>query len=454
MRRPLVPAFVAPLVALAAASLLLAACSSDPAITPTAQPTAAEPTTAPQTNSPSPTAPGPSVGPLVTTPLTVANGTKPGAANGQSLQIPQGWTAEVWANVPGARLAAWSLDGALLVTSAAKGTITRLTPTSPGTAPTAKTLIKGLNSPQGVAIALNGKVLVVGEGTRIVTYDYRDGDVSNRRVIVDNLPTGGHGAKGIAVNGDTVYYSLGSSGNRVPEDRTAMPQRASVWQVGLDGQGNSIVATGVRNGMALAIAPDHTLFTGVNQMDNQPYPFDDGTGDYGKEVPEYINENPVDQVTRLTQGIDLGWPLCVPDTRETPDLLSVPFVNDPEFNAQGDELDCASLPPTMLGLPAHSAPLGLSFTAGTGLERVIGSGALITTHGSWNRESPRSPGVAFSPWDSATNSLGATVPLVGGFQSDAGGRWGRSVDAVVGPDGSLYVTDDAVGLVYRVTPGA
>ena len=108
----------------------------------------------------------------------------------------------------------------------------------------------------------------------------------------------------------------------------------------------------------------------------------------------------------------------------------------------------------MLGLPSHSAPLGLSFTAGTLLERQIGSGALITTHGSWNRETPRAPGVAFSPWDSATNSLGATVPLVGGFQSDDGDRWGRTVAAVVGSDGSLYVTDDEAGLVYRITPGS
>jgi len=429
--------------------LSLAACTPHPTVTPTAQPTTTPP---PQTISPAPSSTDRSVGPLVSTKLTVAEGTDPGAAKGQSLDIPQGWTAEVWANVPGARLATWSPDGRLLVSSAARGAVTSLTPTTPGKAPAVKILVDGLNSPQGLGFALNGKELVVGEGTQIVTFDYLDGVAKNATVIVDNLPTGGHGAKGIAVNGDTVYYSLGSSGNRVPGDRNADPERATIWQVSVQGDGNSIVATGVRNGMALAIAPDRTLFTGVNQMDNQPYPFDDGSGNYGKEVRDYINENPVDQVTRVTQGVDLGWPFCVPDTRNSPDLLRVPFVNDPEFNPDGARLDCASLPATMLGLPAHSAPLGLSFTARTPMESVIGSGALITTHGSWNRESPRAPGVAFSPWDNVRNTLGATVPLVGGFQSDAGDRWGRSVDAVVGPDGSLYVTDDAAGLVYRITP--
>ena len=398
--------------------------------------------------------PNPGVGPLAATPLTVAEGTIPGLANGQSVEIPQGWTAEVWANVPGARLATWTPDGKLLVSSPDRSAVIALTPTEPGKAPTQETLIDELDKPQGLAFTSDGTALVVGESTRVVAYDYKDGKVSNERVLADNLPTGGHSAKGVAVDGDTVYYSVGSSNNRIPGDRTASPARATIWQVNIDGEGNSVVATGVRNGMALAIAPDHTLFSGVNQMDDQPYPFDDGSGNYGKQVPEYINENPVDQVSRVTAGAELGWPLCVPDTRATPDLLNIPYVNDPQFNADGSQLDCAALAPTMLGLPSHSAPLGLSFTAGTPLERQIGSGALITTHGSWNRETPRAPGVAFSPWDSTTNSLGATVPLVGGFQSDNGDRWGRTVAAVVGSDGSLYVTDDEAGLVYRITPPA
>jgi glucose/arabinose dehydrogenase len=272
-------------------------------------------------------------------------------------------------------------------------------------------------------------------------------------VIVKNLPSGGHGAKGIAVKGDMVYYSLGSSGNRTPADRTAMPKRATIWRVGLTGTGNTAIAKGVRNGFGLAIGPGGWVFTAVNQMDDQPYPFKDSSGQYGNRVQSYINENPVDQVTRITMGIDLGWPYCVPDTRKTPTLLKVPFVNDPEFNPTGGKINCAKLPKTMLGLPGHSAPLGLNFTTGTKLAPVIGTGALITTHGSWDRTPPRAPVVLFSPWNSSTKSLGATVPLVGGFQNSDGSRWGRCVDAVVGPDGSLYVTDDAAGLVYRITPG-
>jgi glucose/arabinose dehydrogenase len=435
------------LVARAALVILaVTGCTAEPGPTPTATDTLL--TTPPSAS----TVPDPGVGQLVAVPLTVAEGTSPGSAQGQSLNIPQGWTADVWAKVPNARLAAWTPDGGLLVSSAKTGTIVELTPAGDGKAPTASDLLTGLNGPQGLAFALNGKLLVVGESDKIVAYDYLDGTASNPRTLVDNLPTDGHGAKGVAVNGDTVYYSLGSADNRDPNGRKGNPERATVWQVGLNGKGNSMVATGVRNGFALAIAPDKTLFSAVNQMDNQPYPFKDGSGNYGKVIQDFVNENPVDQVARLTQGTDLGWPFCVMDTRATPTLQDIPYVNDPENNPTGTRLDCSSIPNVMLGLPAHSAPLGLTFTAGTSLEPVLGSGALITVHGSWNRTPPREPGVYFSAWDLATNTLGVPVPLVTGWQSDAGDRWGRSVDAVAGPDGSLYVTDDTAGLVYRITP--
>ena len=179
----------------------------------------AEPTSA---TTPSRTGLTLSVGTLVSTPLTVATGTNAGSAQGKSLKIPQGWTAEVWANVPGARMAAWSPDGKLLVSTGDSGTIKILTPTSKGKAPTIKTLLSGLPGIQGLAFAKSGTVLVMGENTRIVTHSYSKGKVTNGKVIVNNLPSSGHGAKGIAVKGDNVYYSLGSSGNRVP--RTAPPR--------------------------------------------------------------------------------------------------------------------------------------------------------------------------------------------------------------------------------------
>ncbi|KHK97996.1 sugar dehydrogenase [Microbacterium mangrovi] len=408
----------------------------------------------PSAATPTPTPPAPAAGaPGTLSPvrLSVAAGTDPGAAAGRSLSLPRGWTGAVWANVPGARVAAWSPDGRLAVSTGGRGDVVLLTPASGTRAPGAAILLRGLQDPQGLAFTVQGgrTVLIVGEGTRITAWDYSDGRVSNHRVLVAGLPDAGHGAKGVAAHGDAVFYSIGSSGNRVPSDRGVSPQRATVWRVGLDGHGNRIVASGVRNGFGLAIAPDGTLFTAVNQADEQPFPF---PGDrFGQVVREYVNENPVDQVSRLTSGIDLGWPYCVPDTRHG--VTEVPYVDDPEFNPGGKALDCSRLPPTMVGLPAHSAPLGLAFTRDTSLQQTLGDGALIALHGSWDRQPPRAPSVVYSAWDAARAALGASTPLVTGFQDADGSRWGRSVDAVPGPDGSVYVTDDLAGLVYRLTPG-
>ncbi|EME18462.1 PQQ-dependent sugar dehydrogenase [Rhodococcus triatomae] len=449
MRSPRVPSRTRLTVALTGALLLgVCACGSQGTGTGTG---AASTSPSAITGTP---ATGLGVGALGPVGLTVTEGTDAGSAEGRSLDVPPGWTAEVWADVPGARLAAWAPDGSLVVSTGDRGVVTRLRSASDGSAPVSSLLLDELDDPQGVAFAdRNGRaVLVVGEDTRIVSWDYTDGTVSNRRVLVDGLPSSGHGRKAVTVRGDTVFYSLGSSGNREPADRTEDPQRATLWQVRLDGTGNGVVATGVRNGFGLDVAPDGTLFVAVNQSDNQPYPFRDDDGAYERLVREYVDENPIEQVSRVTPGTELGWPLCVPDTRGG-GVTEVPYVNDPVTNANGQELDCAGIPDTMVGLPAHSAPLGLEFTAGTALEPVLGSGALITAHGSWNREPPRPPFVAFSRWDDATATLGAPVELVTGFQLDDGSRWGRAVTSVPGPDGSLYVTDDEAGLVYRLTPG-
>jgi glucose/arabinose dehydrogenase len=396
------------------------------------------------------------IGPLSPVPLIVAEGADAGAARGRSLNLPAGWTAQVWANVADARLAAWAPDGRLVVSTGGRGVLAILTPGVGGRAPLVATLLDGLDNPQGVAFAERDgrRVLIVGEETQLVAFDYAEGKVSNRRVILGGLPGGGHGSKAVAVAGGTVYYSLGSATNRSPSDRTSTPQRAVVAQVGLDGTGNKTVATGVRNGFGLAIAPDGTLFVAVNHADNQPYPFRDSTGQYGQTVREYVNEHPNEQVSRITPGTDLGWPYCVPDSRGRDDLTNLPYVNDPVNNPDGAALDCARIGSTMVGLPAHSAPLGLAFTHGSALPGSVKAGALITAHGSWNRQPARPPYVAYSPWDSATKTLGAATELVTGFQDGDGSRWGRSVTAVPGPDGSIYVTDDHAGLIYRLTPAA
>ena len=86
--------------------------------------------------------------------------------------VPEGWTLSVWARVPKARLAAWTPDGALLVSVPASGQIVKLTP-KPGAAPQQSTLLEGLDQPHGMAFA--GSTLYVAESDQIDAYDYADG---------------------------------------------------------------------------------------------------------------------------------------------------------------------------------------------------------------------------------------------------------------------------------------
>ncbi len=449
------PGFPVRALALASVAMLAACAGSEEPPVATADATASPETVSPSAASPSgaPTAQpstSPSLPPLAARPLTVVAGVDAGSAEGREVAIPVGWTAEVWANVPGARLATWTPDGRLLVSTGDRGDVVALAPQGDG-APEQSTFLTVRDNPQGLAFAQadGGDVLVLGESTRIVAFDYDDGAVGNERSLTDGLPGTGHGAKAVVVDDGDVYFSLGSESNRDPADRESDPERAVIASVPLTGAEHSVVARGVRNGFGLDIAPDGSLWTAVNQADNQPYPFE-GDG-YGAVNRDYVNENPIEQLTRATEGGDLGWPYCVPDAREG--ATRIPYVNDPEHNPAGDRLDCSALAPTAVGLPSHSAPLGLAFTHTTAAATTVGNGALIAMHGSWNREPPREPSVAFSAWDAGAATLTPPTTVMSGFQLDDGSRWGRPVMAVPGPDGAIYVTDDHAGLVYRISPG-
>jgi glucose/arabinose dehydrogenase len=381
--------------------------------------------------------------------------------------IPAGWTISLWARVPRARLAAWTPDGALLVSVPATGQVLRLTPNGSGA--DSSVLLEGLEQPHGLTFA--GTTLYVAESDGVVAYDYAGGQATGPRVVVAGLPDakspelGGayaHALKSVAIGPDgSIYVSVGSTGNVSAEDRTADPPRASILRVPPGGGPAQPFAVGVRNGTGLAVAPDGSVWTAVNNRDNIGYPFDrpyagDSASSYGKVIPDYVDDHPAEAVARLTPGRDLGWPYCEPDPDVDPgvagtgyDPAAPPFVRDVQTNPDGGRLDCATLAPVEQSLGAHSAPLGLSFVDG-GLPEPYAHGALIGVHGSWNRNPPRAPEVSFLPWQGGT--LGVQQTLVGGFQDPDGDRWGRPVAAVLGPDGAVYVTDDSAGAIYRLAP--
>lgn len=363
--------------------------------------------------------------------------------------VPKGWSMSVWARVPKPRLEAWTPDGDLLVSIPAAGQVIRLEPTGAGAHP--DLLIGGMNQPHG--LAFQGSTLYVAESDQIDAFDYADGKVTRPRTVAGGLPDaqdpelGGayaHALKSVAVGPDgAVYFSIGSTGNISATDRTATPQRATIMRVPPGGGRYAPFATGVRNGTGLAVAPDGSVWTAVNNRDNVEVP-DQGSS-YGQVVPDYVDDHPPESIAKLTAGRELGWPYCNPDGGPA----NLPLIRDVQTNADGSKLDCAALPPIEQSLGAHAAPLGMSFVDGS-LPAPYDHGALVGVHGSWNRQPPRAPEVSFFP--SRDGELGDAQTLVGGFQAADGSRWGRPVAALVGPDGAVYVTDDAADAIYRVAP--
>jgi glucose/arabinose dehydrogenase len=388
----------------------------------------------------------------------------------RTVRAPNGWQVALWARVPNARLAAWTPDGALLVSRPKTGDVVELRPTAGGGTPGQRTLVDGLDQPHG--LAFDGATLYVAESNRIDAYTYDSGQASGRRTVVDGLPDakspelGGryaHALKSVAVGRDGwLYFSIGSTGNVSEEDRDADPQRATVMRVRADGGRPEVYARGVRNGTGLAVDPTGAVWTAVNNRDNIAYPYardydGDGSADRDRVLQRYVNDHPMEPLAKLTQGGDLGWPYCNPEPDADPGspgtaltYTNRPYVRDVQTNADGSKLDCGTLPPVEQGLGAHSAPLGLSFVDQRAWPAAYRQGALVGVHGSWNRQPPRAPEVSFFAWHDTT--LGAQQTFLAGFQAADGSRWGRPVMALAGPDGAVYVTDDDAGAVYRMTP--
>jgi glucose/arabinose dehydrogenase len=412
---------------------LVTACSTSPEPVPAPRPTSAAPTAQP---------------PAELMPVTVevpeALGDSPFDEPRQAL-VPSGWTISVWARLPEARLAAWTPDGALLVSVPRAGRIVSIRPT--GADAEQSVLLDGLNQPHG--LAFSGGRLYVAESDQVDVYDYADGAATNRRTVTGGLPDAkspdlngayAHALKSVAVGPDgSIYFSIGSTGNISAEDRDADPPRATIMRVPPGGGPAQPFATGVRNGTGLAIAPDGSVWAANNGRDNVADP------STGEVDPAYVTEHPREQLARLTPGRELGWPYCNPDGGPA----NLPLIRDVQTNADGNRMDCAVLPPIEQSFGAHSAPLGLSFTTDV-LPDPYAQGALVGVHGSWNAEPPRAPEVSFFPWRGG--GLGDQQTLVGGFQADDGSRWGRPVAAVTGPDGAVYITDDYADAVYRLAP--
>ncbi|HUQ19195.1 MAG TPA: PKD domain-containing protein, partial [Gemmatimonadaceae bacterium] len=306
---------------------------------------------------------------------------------------------------------------------------------------------------------INGTTYVyVSETDKVARYTYTTGDLTGqgRQVIISGIPGGGgHALKNIALDGNLLYVSFGSSCNVCLSDTQSSPLRAAIYQYNADGTGGRLFAKGIRNAEGLQIVPGtNTLWLVINNRDDIAYPFHndwsgDGTDDYGKVMQTYVDNHPPDEFTRIRDGGNYGWPFCNPNPDSQSGMNSMPFDRDVQLNADGMNLDCTAADRIDKGIQAHSAPLGLLFLQGTNAPTAYQNGAVVPLHGSWNRSAKTGYKVLYFPWDPSTQQPDAQMDLVSGWL-EGGSTWGRPVDAAVSPDGGIFISDDMSGTIYRL----
>jgi glucose/arabinose dehydrogenase len=337
------------------------------------------------------------------------------------VQLPPGFQIEVWTDkVPLARQMAFGPKGTLFVGSMKFGT-----PADKVYAirtvngkPVVSTLLTGLNNPNGVAIR-NG-ALYVGEVHRIVRYDDIEShlDKPPQPVVITRLPTDQHhGWRYIAFGpDDKLYVSIGAPCNVCDKGSVGYGQ---ILRMNPDGTGREPVAKGVRNSVGFAWHPttQKLWFT------------DNGRDMMGDNVPD-CELNRLDKV-----GDDFGFPYCHAGS-----------VKDPEF---GNLKACSAAIAPALKLGPHVAPLSVRFYKSGQFPASYGNIALVAQHGSWNRSVPIGYRIMQVKIDG--DKVISYEPFVTGWLKADGKVTGRPVDLQWASDGSLLVSDDQEGAIYRIS---
>jgi glucose/arabinose dehydrogenase len=282
-----------------------------------------------------------------------------------------------------------------------------------------------LNRPFG--IAFREEYVYIGNTNAVVRFKY-DPKTSRRtgeaEKILDVPGGGGHFTRTIAFSkdGSKLYVSVGSSGNiDIEKDQ----RRAAVQVCDPDGSNARLFATGLRNAVGLGIEPSTgAVWVTVNERD------------------ELGDNLPPDYFTSIQDGGFYGWPYSY-----------IGGNVDPRVKPQKPELVAKAIIPDVL-LGPHAAPLQFAFYTGSQFPQQYRGGAFVAEHGSWNRAARNGYQVAFVGFKDG-KAAEDPVPFLTGLVPDPNGKNvnGRPVGVAVAQDGSLLVSDDGAGIIYRVSYG-
>jgi glucose/arabinose dehydrogenase len=374
--------------------------------------------------------------------ITMPEGAKPEVAEGFSVEM-------VASGLQQPRVIRAAPNGDLFVAESEANSV-RVYRVPPGSAkPEAEEVFaSGLNRPYGIAFYPldDPEWVYVANEDSVVRFAYKEGDLKasgEPEIIVSGLPTGRHWTRDLAfaADGSRLYVSVGS-GSNVAEEMPKEPpasfieshplgaawgneeRRAAVLSFDPEGKDEKIFATGIRNCSGLAIHPDSKeIWCATNERD--------GLGD----------NVPFEYVTSVWEGGFYGWPWYYIGEHEDPRLAG----------ARADLADDVTVPDVLL--QAHSAPLGIAFYTGRLFPEEYQGDAFVTLHGSWNRGKRTGYKVVRLLFEDG-KPTGEYEDFLTGFVVSDEEVWGRPVGAAVAKDGSLFITEDGSGTIWRVAPEA
>jgi glucose/arabinose dehydrogenase len=283
-------------------------------------------------------------------------------------------------------------------------------------------------------------------------------------IVVSGFPEQeSHDSKSIAFDeSGTLYVNVGAPSNACQQEpRTPgspgqdpcpqLERHAGIWRFDADALGQTQqdgtrYATGIRNVVGLDWnAADDALYVAQHGRDQLKTLWPD------LYTQEESAELPAEEVLRLTEGANAGWPYCYFDGQQDKKVLA------PEYGGDGEEVGrCSQYLDPVVAFPGHWAPNDLHFYSGEQFPDRYRGGAFIAFHGSWNRAPLPQQGynVSFVPFDDGT-ATGAYETFADGFAGvdpipSRGDAEHRPVGLATGPDGALYISDSQKGRIWRV----
>ena len=365
--------------------------------------------------------------------------------NLERIKMPPGFKIELFAVVPDARHMAVGPSTNMLFVGTRKTTVWAVTDrNSDGVADEVKAFAPSLNFkvPNGVCWTKDGFLIVV-EHNRVLNFPaaeffYEGPDVA----VIEVVPQGklipveeesfNHGARTCRVDDKgMLHVTLGQPYNVQPKEKVALYEQLGIGGMiklnAFDGSGREVVAKGVRNSVGMDINPkDKTVWFTDNQTD--------GMGD----------EIPPGELNRITKPSEhFGYPYIhgnnvqIAGTAAAPDLKGM---NPP-----------AQWTKPQVEFPAHQAQLGMTFYSGKRFPAKYQGGIFVAAHGSWNRTKPTGALIHFVPVKADGTAGALEVFAEGWLDNETGSYRGRPVDVAVWKDGSLLVSDDYAGAIYRIS---